>query len=96
MDKLGSMIINPLIAASVVIVIGETAVIAFEKIYLGKDVDEGTKKFKEIFEVEFVKGFVEYIKSAADTLTEKSEAKDIAQAATNVFAKNTKKSEKQG
>ena len=93
-DKLGSMIINPLIAASVVIVIGETAVIAFEKIYLGEDVDEGTKKFKEIFEVEFVKGFVEYIKSAADTLTEKSEAKDIAQAATNVFAKNTKKSEK--
>lgn len=93
-DKLGSMIINPLIAASVVIVIGETAVIAFEKIYLGEDVDEGTKKFKEIFEVEFVKEFVEYIKSAADTLTEKSEAKDIAQAATNVFAKNTKKSEK--
>lgn len=93
-DKLGSMIINPLIAASVVIVIGETAVIAFEKIYLGEDVDEGTKKFKEIFELEYVKEFVENIKSAADTLTEKSEPKDIAQAATNVFAKNTKKSEK--
>lgn len=93
-NKLGSMIINPLIAASVVIVIGETAVIAFEKIYLGEDVDEGTKKFKELFEVEFVKEFVEHIKSAADTLTEKSEPKDIAQAATNLFNKNAKKSEK--
>lgn len=85
LNTLGSAIINPLIASSVVVIIGETAVVAFEKIYLGEDVDEGTKKFKEIFEAEYVQEFVEYVKNAAATLTEKSGHKEITQAVVDIF-----------
>lgn len=59
--------------------------VAFEKIYLGEDVDEGTKKFKEIFEAEYVQEFVEYVKNAAATLTEKSGHKEITQAVVDIF-----------
>lgn len=92
-QKLGSTIINPIIAASVVILIGESAAMSFEKIYLGNDDNEEIEKIEEVFESDVVSEIVEQVKIIGDNLTPESGPKEITQAATNFV--NSKKSRKQ-
>ena len=92
-QKLGSTIINPIIAASVVILIGESAAMSFEKIYLGNDDNEEIEKIEEVFESDVVSEIVEQVKIIGDNLTPESGPKEITQAATNFV--NSKKSKKQ-
>lgn len=92
-QKLGSTIINPIIAASVVILIGESAAMSFEKVYLGNGDNEGVEKFEEVFESDVVSEIVEQVKIIGDNLTPESSPKEITQAAANFV--NSKKSKKQ-
>ena len=92
-QKLGSTIINPIIAASVVILIGESAAMSFEKIYLGNDDNEEIEKIEEVFDSDVVSEIVEQVKIIGDNLTPESGPKEITQAATNFV--NSKKSKKQ-
>ena len=91
-QKLGSTIINPIIAASVVILIGESAAMSFEKIYFGNDDNEEIEKIEEVFESDVVSEIVEQVKIIGDNLTPESGAKEITQAAANFV--NSKKSKK--
>lgn len=91
-DKLGATIINPLIAGIVVLMIGEGAATSFEHIYLGEDEDKEEQTLKHVFESEMVSQIVDNVKKAAYGLTEKSNPKEIAKAATNLLKKNTDKS----
>ena len=90
-QKLGATVINPLIAACVVIAIGESAALSFEKIYLGDEENNIITKIKEFFEDDFAAQIIEQAKSMATSLTEKSSPKEIIQAATDWYNNHRKK-----
>lgn len=86
-EKLGSSIINPLIAGVVVLMIGEGTATACERIYLGEDEGKEEQKLKKIFESEMVTKIVENVKKVSADLTEKSNSKEIAKATTKLLKK---------
>ena len=83
--KLGSTVINPLISACVVLIIGESALHAFEKIYLGEEDGSILDKIREFFESEFTTQLVEQAKSMSSALTENSGPKEITHAVTDWY-----------
>ena len=84
-QKLGSAVINPLIAACVVIIIGESTSIAFEKIYLGEEDSTIVNNVKEFFESDAATQIVEQANSIASALNDKSSPKEISQATTDWY-----------
>jgi len=89
-QKVGSAIINPIIAASVVLIIGESSSITFEKVYLGDTESINIDKIKEFFESEMINKIIDYVKSIGESLSPSSSSKDIIQSATDLFKKNNK------
>ena len=81
--ELGSTVINPLVAAVIVVALGETAAKSLEKIYLGEDTSETTKIFSDFLENEFVSEIVDSVKEIISNLTSKSTPKEIADATIN-------------
>lgn len=91
-QKLGTLV-NPIIAASVVVIIGEGVAIAFEKEYLGENDSNSMEKLKKSFDSEMVDGIVEYFKLISKNLSSVSSPKEIITAVSNSL-KNKKKKNK--
>lgn len=87
-EKLGSAIINPLIAGVVVLLIGEGAATSFERIYLGEDEEKEKQKMQAVFESELVSKVVDAAKNVSANLTKKSNPKEITKATTNLLKKD--------
>lgn len=84
-QKLGSSLINPIIAACVVVIIGEGAAMVFEKAYLGEKDITSVERLKEFFGAEMVDHVVDSFKAIGDNLTSKSGAKEISTAANKLL-----------
>ena len=89
--ELGSTVINPLVAAIIVVVLGETSAKSFEKTYLGEDISETTKIFSDFLENEFVVEIVDSVKEIMSDLTNKSTPKEIADATINSIRRKKNK-----
>ena len=87
--RLGASVVNAVVAGSIVAVIGEVSIYAFEQIYLGNKTLDDIDWIKKITEARLSQSFVERINQVADNINSDSiDFASIANTIVKVFFKN--------
>ena len=83
--NIGAVVLNAIIAGSIVVSLGEASIYAFEQVYLGKKTLEDIDWVTKIMESEFSNQFVEKVKEIAQKVSENADSKTIVEAVLSIF-----------
>lgn len=84
--RIAASVLNALIAGSIVAAIGEGSIYAFEQVYLGKKTVDDIDWVNHIIEDQLSSQFIEKVKAAIGSITNSSDAKDIAKVVLGLFS----------